>query len=124
VTKRVLIVDDQADQLATLERGLRLLGFDCVAARGAEEALAEIQRDGARIDALLTDLTMPGRSGAALVERVAAMRPDLPILVLTGLVSSPEVLALRARGVPILRKPFTAEQLALQLLHPSRKEPS
>jgi CheY-like chemotaxis protein len=102
-----LVVDDEADQRETLARGL-----DCVTAGGAAEALAHLEGPGGeRIDLLLTDLTMPGRSGAELIERTRLARPGLPVLVITGLALPPEVTALRARGIPILRKPFTPEQL-------------
>lgn len=108
----VLVVDAEADQLETLARGLFLLDIDCLKARCPAEALAQLQRpDGERVDLLLADLTKRGRPGAELIEQARAARPALPVLVITGLALSPEVMALRARGIPILRKPFTADQL-------------
>src|SRR4051812_6305587 len=101
-TRRILVVDDEADQLQTLRRGLFLLGIDCLIARGAAEALAQLTGPGGeRVDLLLTDLTMPHKSGAELVEEARAARPRLPVLVIAGLALSPEVMALRARGIPI-----------------------
>jgi DNA-binding response OmpR family regulator len=120
----VLVVDDDADQLETLRRGLFLSGLDCLTARGRAEALSKLERpESERVDLLLTDLTQPGKRGAELVERARAARPGLPVLVITGLALSPEVMALRARGIPVLRKPFTADQLgfaieALLCAHP------
>jgi len=108
----VLVVDDEADQLETLRRGLFLHDIDCLTARSQDGALAHLEPPGGdRIDLLLTDLTKPGKPGAELVERARAARPNLPVLVITGLALLPEVRALRARGIPILRKPFTADQL-------------
>ena len=109
--RRVLVVDDDADQLETLRRGLFLMGIDCRTARGAAEALPHL----AGVDLLLTDLTRPGKPGAALIERAQTTRPGLPVLVITGLALSPEVVAMRARGIPILRKPFTADELGLAI---------
>ncbi|MCC6748852.1 MAG: response regulator [Deltaproteobacteria bacterium] len=110
--RQVLLVEDQADQRETLRRGLFLLGLDCVTAGCAAEALAHLQGPaGDRVELLLTDLTLPGTSGAQLIERARATRPGLPVLVITGLALSSEVTALRARGIPILRKPFTPDQL-------------
>jgi len=112
----VLVVDDEPDQLETLRRGLFLLGLDCLTARGCDEALAQLTGPGgARVGLLLTDLSMPGRSGAELIERARTARPELPVLVVTGLALSPEVMAVRARGIPILRKPFTPDQLGLAI---------
>ena len=110
--KQILIVDDEADQLQTIRRGLFLLGIDCLTACDCDEALSQLSPSaGERIDLLLTDLTMPGKSGAQLVERARELRPDLPVMVITGLALSSEVMAIRALGIPILRKPFTPEQL-------------
>ena len=108
----VLVVDDEADQLETLRRGLFLLGMDCLTARCFAEAVSQLTGPGGeRVDLLLTDLSMPGRSGAELIERARATRPELPVLVVTGLALSPEAMAIRARGIPFLRKPFTPDQL-------------
>jgi DNA-binding NtrC family response regulator len=109
--RRVLIVDDDADQLETLRRGLFLRGIDCLTARSAAEALAQL--DG--IDLLLTDLTRPGKPGAEAIARARAARPGLPVLVIAGLALTAEVGALRAGGIPILRKPFTADQLGFAI---------
>jgi two-component system C4-dicarboxylate transport response regulator DctD len=109
--RRVLVVDDDADQLETLCRGLFLVGIECLPARCPADALAQLDR----VDLLLTDLTRPGKPGAGLIARARAVRPELPVLVITGLALSPEVMALRARGIPILRTPFTADQLGLAI---------
>jgi DNA-binding NtrC family response regulator len=109
--RRVLVVDDDADQLETLRRGLFLLGIDCLTACCVAEALAQLER----VDLLLTDLTKPGKPGAELIPRARAARPELPVLVITGLALSPEVMAMRGRGVHTLRTPFTADQLGLAI---------
>ena len=108
----VLVVDDEADQRETLRRGLRLLGFDCLTASAADAAAALLESEGgADVDLLLTDLTMPGGSGVALVDRVRVAHPALPVLAITGLGLSPEAIAIRTRRIPLLRKPFTVDQL-------------
>lgn len=110
--KRVLVVDDEADQLQTLCRGLLYLGHACLPVRTAAEALAELAgAGGERIDLLLADLSAPGKPGALLLRQVGGVRPALPVLLVTGLALSSEVIALADRGLPILRKPFTPDQL-------------
>ena len=110
--KLALVVDSQVDQLQTLCRGLFLLGVQCVPARDTAEAVARLEGpDGALIALLLADLTAPAEPGAELIARARAARPALPVLVITGLALSPEVTAMRAAGIPILRKPFTPDQL-------------
>jgi len=110
--RQVLVVDHEPDQLQTLSRGLLFLGIDCLTARTVAEAVALLGGPaGERVDLLLADLSVRGRLGAQLVERARALRPGLPVLMVAGLALSPEVVTLRARGIPILRKPFTPDQL-------------
>lgn len=110
--RQVLVVDDDDDQLQTLCRGLFYLGLACLPARTAGEALALLASPtGERIELLLVDLSAPGKPGAWLVDEARGARPELGVLVLTGLARSSEVIALGASGVRVLCKPFTPEQL-------------
>lgn len=110
---RVLVVDDER-ALRTLY--VRLLSphyetVDCESALDALDALLT-----SHVDMILTDLDMPGMSGLTLIERARQMRPDLPIVMMTG---SPAGDARRARaaamGVPVLSKPFGSSELLRQL---------
>ena len=109
---QVLVVDRDHDQLETLRRGLHLLGFECLCAQTASEALARlVSPEGARIELLVVDLSAPAKPEARLVEQARSVRPQLAVLAATGLALSPEVIALAARGMHVLRKPFTPEEL-------------
>ena len=111
-SRNVLVVDEDLDQLQTLCRGLRCLGFCCIPARTAAEALAHLDgTTGQRVDVVVADVTLPGRPGARLVERALALRPALPVLLLAGLVLPREAQALRDQGLPLLRKPFGLVEL-------------
>lgn len=110
--RRVLVVDDDDDQLQTLCRGLLYLGHTCVPARTAHEAIAVLADvSGEHVALLLVDMSAPGKPGGYVVERARALRPELAVLVITGLARSPEVIALEASSISVLRKPFTPEQL-------------
>jgi DNA-binding NarL/FixJ family response regulator len=80
---RVLIADDHAIVRAGLKQIFALVPEIRIAgeADSAAQALELLQRVG--VDVLLTDLNMPGASGAELVSQVRALHADLPILVLT-----------------------------------------
>lgn len=111
-SKQVIVVNREAAELQTLSRGLSYLGFDCRLARSASEALQQLAGPaGHEIDLMLVDASVPGEPCVQLVERARVVRPALPVLALTGLATSSEVTALRARGISTLRKPFTPEQL-------------
>jgi CheY-like chemotaxis protein len=124
-SKQVLVVAEDDHQLRTICRGLLYLGVGCVPAGRVDEALAYLLgAQTARIDILLVDLSSPGPGGAQLVERVRELVPGLPILGVTGLVLSSRVRTLAALGIPILRKPFTPEQLghAIETLSANRRK--
>ena len=69
-------------------------------------------QQAAPFDLLLTDMTMPEESGLRLIERAREVQRDLPVLVITGLHTGPDIKVVRARGIPVLQKPFSPDQLA------------
>jgi DNA-binding NtrC family response regulator len=107
---RVLVVDDDPDQLDYAAHLLGGQGFQTVATRDGEEALTELARRS--FDALLTDLELPGTDGFALMARAADVDPDLPAIAVTGHVDVEHaVRALRAGAYDFLTKPLDAERL-------------
>ncbi len=109
----VLIVDDEAYVRDSLANLLERRGFEARTAASVDEALQPAQLDG--IDAVVTDLKMPGRDGLDLVRQLAAEGAP-PILVLTayGTVTS-AVECLRAGAADYLLKPTNADELVLTL---------
>ncbi len=110
--ERILLVDDEEALLLMNARILRRLGYFPVTANGPGHALRMIE-EGQEIDLVLTDLTMPGMSGIELAARLLRIKPELPIVLLTGygLASSPE--ELRAQGIrAVLPKPVAIRALA------------
>ena len=109
---RILVIDDEQHQLDTVCRGLLLYGYRCQGVLSVEAALDTLAgEDGVGVDLVLTDLTMPGRSGLELIEHVREEWPDLPIVVITGLAATAEVGMVRERNIPLLQKPFDPDTL-------------
>jgi DNA-binding NtrC family response regulator len=79
---RLLIVDDEDYVRDSLAEMLRSRGWDVGVAASPAAALASLER--APVDAVLTDLKMPGGGGLELLRRVRGSWPDLPVVVLTG----------------------------------------
>ena len=80
----VLLVEDSdvvRDVVASMLEGG---GLTVLQASGGEEALALARRGDTPIDLLLTDIVMPGMSGAELADRLERERPDVRILFMTG----------------------------------------
>ena len=86
MSPRVLVVDDDPESCAMLEEGLGLRGFAVRTCTSAERALA-ILGDDDGIEAVLTDLRMPGGGGMLLCRTVCDERPDVPVIVATAFVS-------------------------------------
>src|SRR5690625_1440121 len=79
---RVLVVDDDSDVLASLERGLRLSGFEVATAADGAEALRSAKE--ARPDAIVLDINMPVLDGVSVVTALRAMGDDVPVCVLSA----------------------------------------
>ena len=80
---RVLMAEDEPLAAEVIEEALLDAGFEVVAANDGQEA-ADLAASGAGFDLLLTDLRMPRLDGKALIARLRADRPDLPVVVMTG----------------------------------------
>jgi CheY-like chemotaxis protein len=102
---RVLLVDDEADNLRAMAEIL-LPRFRMLTAADGRSALAAIAALGGPrgLAAVVTDQRMPGMSGLELMREVQGRWPGLPMLLVTG------CLDVDAHG-PVLRKPFDAEEL-------------
>jgi len=110
----VLLVDDDAYIRDSLAEVLARRGVSVRTAGSAAEALAGDALAG--VDAVVTDLKMPGEDGTSLIREVAAREPALPILVLTGYGTIPSAVeCVKAGAVDYLLKPTDPDELVLAL---------
>lgn len=109
----ILLVDDDELVRRFAEKALRDAGFDVTAVADAAEALAAADRataQGGQLDLLLSDVVLPGTSGPELARAFAARWPATAVLLMTGF--APEATAGGIDAMPVLKKPFSAEELA------------
>jgi two-component system NtrC family sensor kinase len=99
----VLLVEDDAEVRGTSIAMVQDLGHQVLIARTGAEALALIAA-GNPIDIVLTDLVMPGMSGAELAVAATAAAPAIKVVITTGYPGHPELLRSQ---FPVLPKPFT-----------------
>ncbi len=112
-TETILLVEDEESVRQLAERVLRQRGYDVLAAAGAGEAEDLFAQRADDIGLVLTDVVMPGRSGLVLYRRLAAYRPSLKVLYVSGYSETafvPEEVFRSGSG--FLQKPFTADELA------------
>jgi len=102
----ILVVDDDPLVLANTSALLEDQGHHVVAVADGQAALASLRKHSA-VDILVTDQMMPGLTGTQLADIVAAERPELPILLVSGYAELPA--GSHARRV--LAKPFTQQSL-------------
>ena len=96
-----------------LRRGLEAAGYAVITAACADEAVVA-WRSAPRVDALVTDIVMPGRSGIDLALELLAQAPELPVILISGALRGHDLSRLPAR-VRALQKPLTAARLIDEL---------
>ncbi len=108
----IFLVEDEEAVRALAERILVGGGYEVVAAADADEALELAAAHAGQIDLLLTDLVLPGLPGVELAARLAASRPGLRVLGMSGYAGD-EIEAGSAHGgrFPVLAKPFARAEL-------------
>lgn len=110
----VLVVDDDEDVLASVERGLRLSGFRVLVARDGAAALRSVAEHGP--DAVVLDMNMPVLDGAGVVTALRAMGNDVPICVLSARSSVDDRIAgLESGADDYLVKPFELAELVARI---------
>jgi len=110
--RRILFVDDEPDIAALGKALLEKQGHDVLALHDSQTALEHLHDSAQEFDLLITDLTMPHKTGIQIADEVSRIRPALPVVLITGLNDLPAVDYLehaQIRGV--LRKPFGGEAL-------------
>jgi two-component system, cell cycle sensor histidine kinase and response regulator CckA len=104
----ILVVDDEPKILVILKRFLGHNGFTVLTASSAGEALDTFQNRP--VDIVITDIVMPDKDGLALARDIRNSRPDLPIVFMTGYTDR-----VLPPHLPVLKKPFSVEQLVSQV---------
>jgi CheY-like chemotaxis protein len=113
--RHVLVVDDDQAVRETLSELLELAGFMTTQAPHAAIALDALRQDP-DIAAIVTDLTMPGDDGIALIRLARTVRCGIPAILLTGYAEEITSVATIAGGnFHVLRKPVESDRLIDQL---------
>lgn len=83
VVKKVLVVDDEVDLAEICSMLLKAYGLDVVTVHCAKDALQRLEQDP-EIDAVLSDIVMPGMSGLQLGDAIREMYPHIRVVLVSG----------------------------------------
>lgn len=110
--REILLVDDEAMILSSIQRVLQHQGHRVKAARDGKEALDLFRRHPDEFKLVITDLTMPQMTGVDLARKLMNIRPDVPIILCTGygdIINEDEIKSIGIKE--LLQKPSTAGEL-------------
>jgi DNA-binding response OmpR family regulator len=104
----VMVVDDEPLIAEFARMVLNREGYEVLAAYDAEAAWELFQRERSRVQAVLSDVVMPGpMDGLEFVRRVRQTAPETPIILVSGYMRP----GMPVHGCTLLSKPFSAEAL-------------
>ena len=108
----LLIVDDEANTLASLSRAFRLAGHEATVCDNATKALDLAKNQ--RFDLILSDVVMPGKGGLALLEELKSEGVSTPVVMMSGQAHiEMAVRATRLGALDFLEKPIATDKLLL-----------
>ncbi|WP_109487419.1 sigma-54-dependent transcriptional regulator [Occallatibacter savannae] len=114
MSAKILIVDDEANTLASLSRAFRLAGHEAVVCDNAARALELAQAQP--FDLILSDVVMPKRDGLALLEDLKTAEVAAPVVMMSGQAHiEMAVRATRLGALDFLEKPLSTEKLLVTL---------
>jgi DNA-binding NtrC family response regulator len=109
---RLLIVDDEANTLASLSRAFRLAGHDAVVCDNATKALEMAKSQS--FDLIMSDVVMPGKDGLSLLEDLKTQGVCAPVVMMSGQAHiEMAVRATKLGALDFLEKPISTEKLLL-----------
>ncbi len=108
----LLIVDDEANTLASLSRAFRLAGHEATVCDNAAKALELAKAQ--HFDLILSDVVMPGKDGLTLLEELKRQGVTAPVVMMSGQAHiEMAVRATRLGALDFLEKPISSDKLML-----------
>ena len=109
----ILFIDDEEMLVKIIQVMLKKLGYQVVAQTSSLEAAKIFQAQPEKFDLVITDQTMPHKTGMQLAQEFRLLRPDIPIILCTGYSETVTVEDIKAAGInELLMKPFPMRNLA------------
>ena len=107
---KILVIDDEEGIRNLLDTLLRLKGYDVVLVASGRKGLELFRRE--RPDVVVLDLNMPEMGGVVVLQQIRTLKPDQPVIVLTGAGTPEKELQVHALGVQeFVEKEFSLHRL-------------
>ena len=103
----ILVVDDDPEVCDLVRKMLVGRGYDVLTALSGEEALRVCREYAGPIHVLVSDVVMPGINGSEVARRIKVLRPDIRLLLISGVVQQSAIPGGLPYNAGFLSKPFT-----------------
>jgi len=114
--EHILLVDDEEPIVQMEKTILERLGYHITSHTGSIEALEVFKAKADTFDLVITDMTMPNMTGDQLAKELLAVKPDIPIIILTGFSERINKATIETMGVKgLLMKPVVISDMALEI---------
>lgn len=114
--QRLLLVDDEKEIVAMCKEGFESLGYNVKAFAASDKAFEYFKKNPDDVDILITDQTMPGKTGFDLACDMLKIRPGLPVILCSGYSGEITKLKIKDAGIrKFVMKPVTVEDLSSQI---------
>jgi two-component system, cell cycle sensor histidine kinase and response regulator CckA len=116
VSETILLVEDSDDVRMLVVGYLKEMGYSVLAAVDGPSAMKAAKQHAGKIDLLITDMIMPGGlNGFDIYKSIRNSYPEIKVLVITGYVGGLAIDNVLDPDIPILQKPFYAEDLSKKI---------
>ena len=106
---KILVVDDEQLVRWFLDRAFRKSGHEVITASNISEAYGKLDRE--KVDILFLDLRMPDGNGRELIDKIAGLTLKPKVIVCSAFITPEQEEEFRNKGICILKKPFTLDEL-------------
>jgi signal transduction histidine kinase/DNA-binding response OmpR family regulator len=122
--EHILLIDDEQTLVDMGREMLEYLGYTVETRTSSVDALAHFRLNPARFDLVVTDLTMPNKTGDKLAEELLRMRPDIPVVICTGYCEEMMEERFKAVGIrALVMKPILLSKIAIAIREVLDKKP-
>ncbi len=111
--QKILLLGDEPAVTRPFQRLLERLEYEVAVSNRAGEAVGFVRENPARFELVITDLTMPEMSGREVARQLRALRPNLPVILISGFTPTMSRQELAAQGIcAVLENPVTLTALS------------